>query len=376
MSASGDTDPAAIDAPVRLVVAISSRALFDLSASHKVFLEQGVDAYRAYQIAHETDLLKPGVGFRLAKKLLALNDLLGDRGRVELILLSRNSSDTGLRIFHSIDKHELAIERAAFTGGASPYRYVAAFGAHLFLSADPRDVREALRYGCAAATLLAEPGAGQEEGRARPQLRIAFDADAVLFSDEAERIFRSGGLEAFNASEVSAAMRPLAAGPFKGFLAALQQIQSLFSAAESPLRTALITARGAPSHERVIRTLRAWNIRIDEALFLSGLAKSRFLKAFDADIFFDDQLRHCQEAQGIVATGHVPHGVANGDDNPEQSATAQGFLESPSASLSSLVTADERPCDTPDDTSVDSSPWSGSSASSDADGSCRKFPCA
>jgi 5'-nucleotidase len=301
--------PATADGPVRLVVAISSRALFDLSASHEVFVQRGVDAYSAYQIAHEADLLEPGVGFRLAKKLLALNELLGDRGRVELILLSRNSSDTGLRIF----------ERAAFTGGSSPYRYVEAFGAHLFLSADPSDVREALRCGCAAATLLPAPGAGQDGRLEHPQLRIAFDADAVLFSDEAERIFRSDGLEAFNASEASAALKPLAAGPFKGFLVALQQIQSLFSTAESPIRTALITARGAPSQERVIRTLRAWNIRIDEVLFLSGLSKGRFLKAFDADIFFDDQLHHCQEARTVVATGHVPHGVANGDDGGDAS---------------------------------------------------------
>jgi 5'-nucleotidase len=308
--------------PVRLVIGISSRALFDLSASHKVFVEQGVDAYSTYQIAHEADLLEPGVGFRLAKKLLALNDLLGDRGRVELILLSRNSSDTGLRVFHSLGRHELAIERAAFTGGSSPYRYVEAFGAHLFLSADPSDVREALRYGCAAATLLPASGTANDGRSDRLPLRIAFDADAVIFSDEAERIFRSDGLEAFNASEVSAALKPLGAGPFKGFLVALQQIQSLFPASESPLRTALITARGAPSHERVIRTLRAWNIRIDEVLFLSGLPKGRFLKAFDADIFFDDQLHHCQEARSVVATGHVPHGVANGDEPGDPSADA------------------------------------------------------
>jgi 5'-nucleotidase len=317
--------PATADGPVRLVVAISSRALFDLSASHEVFVQRGVDAYSAYQIAHEADLLEPGVGFRLAKKLLALNELLGDRGRVELILLSRNSSDTGLRIFHSLGRHELAIERAAFTGGSSPYRYVEAFGAHLFLSADPSDVREALRCGCAAATLLPAPGAGQDGRLEHPQLRIAFDADAVLFSDEAERIFRADGLEAFNASEASAALKPLAAGPFKGFLVALQQIQSLFPTAESPIRTALITARGAPSQERVIRTLRAWNIRIDEVLFLSGLSKGRFLKAFDADIFFDDQLHHCQEARTVVATGHVPHGVANGDDGGDASLAEHCF---------------------------------------------------
>lgn len=346
----------ASEEPVRLVVAISSRALFDLSDSHKVFLERGVDAYRAYQITHEADVLAPGVGFRLAKKLLALNVLLGDRGRVDLILLSRNSSDTGLRVFHSLGEHRLEIERAAFTGGASPYRYVEAFGAHLFLSADQNDVREALGYGCAAATLLPAPGAGGNEGLERSQLRIAFDADAVLFSDEAERIFRSGGLDAFNANEVSAAKTPLAAGPFKGFLAALQQIQALFPASQSPLRTALITARGAPSHERVIRTLRAWNIRIDEALFLSGLAKSRFLKAFDADIFFDDQLSHCREALGIVATGHVPHGVANGDDGDiAGGCTTAQRPEPASMSPAPLGKSEDGGAVEPSDTTADSS---------------------
>jgi 5'-nucleotidase len=295
--------------PVRLVVAISSRALFDLSESHRVFETEGVDAYCRYQVEHEDDPLESGVAFPLAKKLLALNERLGDRGHVELILLSRNSSDTGLRVFNSIHHYGLDVSRAAFTGGASPYRYVSAFGAHLFLSADPSDVRLALCSGCAAATILPleRPAGGGDE----QPLRLAFDGDAVLFSDEAERVYRSQGLAAFNAFEAAAAHRPLEGGPFKGFLVALHQIQSLFSAQDPPLRTALITSRGAPSHERVIRTLRAWGIRLDEALFLGGLEKAAFLKAFDADIFFDDQEVHCRGTSDLVATGHVPHGVAN-----------------------------------------------------------------
>jgi len=294
---------------VRLVIAISSRALFDLSDSHQVFEAEGVDAYCRFQIAHEDDVLEPGVAFPLVKKLLALNERLGADGRVELILLSRNSSDTGLRVFNSIRHYGLDISRAAFAGGSSPYRYVAAFGAHLFLSADPNDVRMALQAGCAAATILPlQRPPGESQGQ---KLRIAFDGDAVLFSDEAERVFRSQGLEAFNATESAAAREPLSGGPFKGFLVALHQIQSLFPPEDSPLRTALITARGAPSHERVIRTLRAWDIRIDEALFLGGLAKGPFLKGFDADIFFDDQEVHCDSARALVTTGHVPHGVAN-----------------------------------------------------------------
>lgn len=294
---------------VRLVVAISSRALFDLGASHEVFETEGVDAYCRYQVEHEEDVLEPGVAFPMAKKLLALNQRLGARGQVELILLSRNSSDTGLRVFNSLGHYGLDIARAVFTGGRSPYSYVAAFGAHLFLSADPNDVRTALEAGCAAATIL--PLRRALAGDEAQQLRIAFDGDAVLFSDEAEQVYRRHGLATFNASESAAAHEPLRGGPFKDFLAALHAIQGLFPADESPLRTALITARGAPSHERVIRTLRVWGIRIDESLFLAGLEKGPFLKAFDADFFFDDQRVHCDSASELVATGHVPHGVAN-----------------------------------------------------------------
>jgi 5'-nucleotidase len=296
--------------PVRLVVAISSRALFDLADSHQVFETEGVEAYCAYQVAHEEDILEPGVAFPLVRKLLGLNDRLGARGRVDVILLSRNSSDTGLRVFNSIRHYGLEISRAAFAGGAAPYRYVNAFGAQLFLSADPSDVQSALDSGCAAATIL--PSRGRLTGSTENEpLRIAFDGDAVLFSDEAERVYRSQGLAAFNQTESEAARQPLRGGPFKDFLAALHQIQGLFPATDAPLRTALITARGAPSHERVIRTLRAWGVRIDESLFLSGLEKGAFLRAFAADIFFDDQQPHCESARDLVATGHVPHGIAN-----------------------------------------------------------------
>ena len=294
---------------VRLVIAISSRALFDLSESHHVFETEGVDAYCRYQVERESEALEPGVAFFLVKKLLDLNLLLGDLGLVEVILLSRNSSDTGLRVLNSARHHGLDIARAVFSGGASPYRYVSAFGAQLFLSADPQDVRLALDAGCAAATILPARPVATAPGES--QLRIAFDGDAVLFSDEAEQVYRQHGLAAFNATEAAAAHRPLPGGPFKDFLLALHRIQALFPADPSPLRTALITARGAPSHERVIRTLRAWNVRIDEALFLGGMPKGEFLKAFGADIFFDDQQGHCESARQHVATGHVPYGVAN-----------------------------------------------------------------
>lgn len=294
-------------APNKLVVAISSRALFDLAESHAVFTTQGIEAYHAYQIANEDEPLAPGIAFNMVKKLLALNEKNPENPRVEVILLSRNSADTGLRIFHSIQHHVLNISRAAFTRGRSTYPYVSAFGAHLFLSADASDVGEALDAGFAAATILPSYVPINEN----QQLRIAFDGDAVLFSDEAERVFQEKGLAAFTKSEVASAKKPLVGGPFKEFLALLHQIQSEYPAESSPIRTALVTARGAPAHERAIRTLRAWNIRIDEAIFLGGLDKGPFLKAFDADIFFDDQTKHCESARQHVATGHVPNGVKN-----------------------------------------------------------------
>lgn len=291
----------------KLVVAISSRALFDLSDSHAVYQSEGVEAFSRYQREHEEDALKPGVAFNLVKKLLALNQ--DGHERVEVILLSRNSADTGLRVFNSIRAYELSISRAVFSGGASPYRYAAALGAHLFLSAQAEDVKQALEANIAAATILPSTTPAMDEGSS--QLRLAFDGDAVLFSDEAERIYKQQGLQAFAESEVAAAHSPLGGGPFRHFLAALSRLQAEFSAEDAPIRTALVTARGAPAHERVIRTLRAWNIRIDEALFLGGLEKGPLLKAFGADIFFDDQTRHCDSARQHVATGHVPHGVAN-----------------------------------------------------------------
>lgn len=291
----------------QLVVAISSRALFDLDESHRVFQEQGLRAYSEYQIAHEEEPLAPGEAFPMVQKMLRLNTLLGDAARVQVVLLSRNSADTGLRVFNSIQHYGLDISRAAFCGGESPWRYIHAFGCQLFLSSEPDDVRSALDSGVAAATLVSNTSAGSSTD----QLRFAFDGDAVIFSDEAERIYKQQGLEAFTASERAAARTPLSGGPFKPFLAALQSLQQAFPASEAPIRTALVTARSAPAHERVIRTLRAWNIRIDESIFLGGLNKTEFLRAYQADVFFDDQETHCRLASPHIATGHVPHGVAN-----------------------------------------------------------------
>lgn len=288
----------------KLIVAISSRALFDLDESNKVYETEGTDAYARYQIKHESEILKPGVAFPLVKKLLKINN---HENLVDIILLSRNNADTGLRIFNSIEHYKLDISRAAFTSGQSPYEYVTAFGSHLFLSAHPEDVRKALQAGCAAATILPSDA----PDRQTDELRIAFDGDAVLFSDESEQVFQRDGLAAFSEHERQLAHTPLSGGPFKGFLAALHRLQNHFPGEKSPIRTALVTARSAPSHERVVRTLRAWNIRIDEALFLGGLDKGEFLQAFGADIFFDDQQSHCQTTSQHVATGHVPHGIIN-----------------------------------------------------------------
>ena len=290
-----------------LVVAISSRALFDLGESHAVFEKFGIEEYAAYQVKHENDFLRPGVAFPLVKKLLALNEDGVDHPGVEVILLSRNSADTGLRIFNTIEHFGLNIERAAFTNGVSPYRYMAAYGATLMLSTNASDVRGALAAGYAAATILPGGSSGRESG----QLRIAFDGDAVVFSDEAERVYQAEGLEAFSRSESEAAQKPLSGGPFRPVLEALHRIQSSYPIEGNPIRTALVTARSAPAHKRVVLTLREWGIRIDEALFLGGRSKGEFLKIFGADIFFDDQQVNIDSAREHVPAAHVPSGVAN-----------------------------------------------------------------
>ena len=292
-----------------LTVAISSRALFDLDDSNRVFEEQGLEAYRKYQIEREDEVLEPGDAFPLVKKLININELLG-QNRVDVILLSRNSADTGLRIFNSIRAHGLDIQRAAFGGGADPYRYVRAFNCDLFLSTVAEDVAQALASGVAAATIFGTAWCDSEPR----ELRIAFDGDGVVFSDQAERVFQDSGLDAFTRSEAAAADEPLEGGPFKSFLGGLQVLQREFPLDNCPIRTALVTARGAPAHERVIKTLRAWDVRLDECLFLGGRDKTEFLKAFAADVFFDDQARACERARGHMTAGHVPHGTMNASD--------------------------------------------------------------
>lgn len=289
------------------VVAISSRALFDLDAEHRIFEEHGLDAYVAHQIAQENAVLAPGVAYPLVRKLLALNARSAEGPRVEVLLLSRNSGDSGLRIFNSIEHYGLDIARAAFTNGAPPHSYIEPFGADLFLSAHPEDVRQALEAGYAAASILPS----KASMHTHPELRIAFDGDAVLFGDEAERVSVERGLDEFHVSERSNAEQPLSGGPFKSVLSALHRLQAAFPAEAAPIRTALVTARSAPAHKRVILTLRHWGVRLDEALFLGGRNKGPFLAAFGADIFFDDQRKNCDSAAAHVTAAHVPHGIAN-----------------------------------------------------------------
>ncbi len=292
----------------RLVIGVSTRALFDLSAENKIFEEQGVEAYSAYQKEHENEILKPGPGFSLIQALLRLNMPAGQENRVEVILMSRNNPDISLRIFHSIEYYGLHITRAVFSSGASLLPYLSAFQTDLYLSACEEDVQAAIDAGIAGGVICGEgirDYAGGY-GRESEQIRIAFDGDAVLFSDEAEQIYISQGLKAFESSEKEKAALPLHAGPFARFLKLLSNLQKEFDGGSAPIRTALVTARCAPAHERVIRTLRSWDVRIDEAFFLGGITKREVLSAFGAQIFFDDQALHTSLAAEVVPAARVP----------------------------------------------------------------------
>lgn len=297
----------AYDLENRLVIGVSSRALFDLTAENEIFQSQGVEAYCSYQVEHEKELLKPGNGFRLVEALLNINNLPGQEGRVEVIIMSHNSPDTSLRVFNSIAHYGLNISRAVLASGASLTPYLEAFNTDLYLSADEEDVQSAINCGIAAGIICCDeirmPGKPDEIS----QIRIAFDGDAVLFSDESEQIYREKGLEAFEENERMHAENPLKQGPFAKFLKTISDIQKEFAPEQAPIRTALVTARSAPAHERVIRTLRAWNVRIDEAFFLGGISKTEVLRAFGAHIFFDDQAVHTQPASEVVPSARVPY---------------------------------------------------------------------
>lgn len=290
-----------------LVVGISSRALFNLEEENKIFEEQGLKEYSSFQIDHEKEVLKPGAGFALVKALLKLNEFDTEQRKTEIIVMSRNSADTSLRIFHSIEHYGLDISRAALTGGESLTPYLDAFKTDLFLSANESDVQDAIDANVAAGIICTENLPQIDVDQEIKQIRIAFDGDAVLFSDASEKIYKEKGLQEFIKSERANAMSPLPEGPFAKLLKILSQLQEQFQGNEQPIRTALVTARNAPAHERVIRTLREWNVRIDEAFFLGGMSKSDVLRAFDAHIFFDDQAIHVDRASEYVPAARVPY---------------------------------------------------------------------
>ena len=292
----------------QLVVAISSRALFDFEEENQHFEATDDRAYMRLQLERLEQAAKPGVAFSLVNKLLAFNAGDRPRQRVEVVILSRNDPVSGMRVFRSAQHYGLAVQRGVFTRGMPPWRYLRPLNAHLFLSTNEADVRSALAAGVPAARVY--PHSARASNAHPNQVRIAFDGDAVLFSDEAERVYQHAGLDAFQAHERDHSATPLAAGPFKPLLLALQRLQH-DPAEGMHIRTALVTARSAPAHERAIRTLMDWNIEVDEAMFLGGLAKGEFLREFEPDFFFDDQTGHVDSAAVHVPAGHVASGVSN-----------------------------------------------------------------
>ncbi len=297
----------AISLDDKLVVAISSRALFDFEEENKVFEHSDPGTYLRLQRERIEIPAAPGVAFSLVKKLLAFNT--EEQQRVEVVLLSRNDPVSGMRVFRSCKAHGLqSIQRGVFTQGRDPFGYLRPLGAQLFLSANAEDVTQALQLGYPAAHVYTD--SMRASGHHPQEVRIAFDGDAVLFSDEAERVFQSEGLAAFQKHELEKAAQPLPEGPFKPLLVALNRLQQI-SVPDMRIRTALVTARSAPAHERAIKTLMDWNISVDEAMFLGGLAKGAFLREFEPDFFFDDQTGHVRNAASHVPSGHVRSGIAH-----------------------------------------------------------------
>jgi 5'-nucleotidase len=290
----------------KLVVAISSRALFDFEEENRVFERDGEGAYIDLQFARLDVPAREGVAFPLVKKLLSFNTPKAQR--VEVVILSKNDPVSGLRVFRTAGRAGLQLERGVFTRGRSPYKYLDALKANLFLSANESDVLAALEAKCPAARVY--PESAQAASRHADEVRIAFDGDAVLFSDEAERVYQRDGLDAFTQHEAARALQPLPPGPFKPLLEALHRLQTEKNSSVK-IRTALVTARSAPAHERAVRTLMEWNIAVDEAMFLGGLAKGEFLRSFEPDFYFDDQRGHIDSARAYVAAGHVPFGISN-----------------------------------------------------------------
>jgi 5'-nucleotidase len=292
----------AYDLSDKLVIAISSRALFDLEEENRIFDQQGLEAYYKYQLEHVNEPLGRGSGFRFVQNLLKINQKF-DNGLIEVIILSRNNAATGLRIGRTLEHYELPIERSGWTAGTPVARYLRAFKADLFLSAHTPDVEDAIAQGFAAATILPRTAVTESHDDI---VRIAFDGDAVIFGDESERVYQEHGLEAFIEHERENARTPLSKGPFFKFLKTISNIQERFPMESSPIRTALVTARNYSTHERVLGTLDAWGVRVDEAFFQGGVQKYEVLEAFGADIFFDDQDVHLEPASEATPSAKVP----------------------------------------------------------------------
>ncbi len=299
----------------KLVIAVSSSALFDLSESDKVFREQGAKAYKTYQEEHLDDVLGKGVAFPFVRRFLSINQRFSQEQPVEVVLLSRNSAVTGKRVFRSIQHYGLNITRAAFTEGKSPYGYIPAFNASLFLSANEGDVLKAIDSGYPAGMVLpskVSDDAGDDE------LRIAFDFDGVIADDEAESVYQDGQLDKFVQHEVAHATTPHNPGPLADLFRKLSVLQALEEREEANnpdyqrmIRTTIITARSAPAHERVITTLEDWGVSANETFFLGGMKKERILNVLKPHMFFDDQKTHLESTTGDIPMVHIPFGIAN-----------------------------------------------------------------
>ncbi len=298
----------------KLVVGVASSALFDLTESDKVFQEQGENKYREYQRENRYEILNKGVAFPFIKRLLNLNTSFPDEHPVEVVLMSRNDPDTGLRVFESIEKYGLDITRAAFMAGESPYRYIPAFNVSLFLSSNEEDVKKAIEAEYPAGIVL--PSKFQDDDNM--ELCIAFDFDGVLASDESEKVYKEEGLDRFQESESENEDIPHVPGPLKELCAKISFFQKLErrrkykdKSYNKLLKVAIVTARSAPSHKRVVTTLNDWGISPDETFFMGGVDKTRVLEILKPQIFFDDQVDHLTGAANHIPSVHIPFGIAN-----------------------------------------------------------------
>ncbi|WP_337100131.1 5'-nucleotidase [Paenibacillus sp. YIM B09110] len=308
------------DIDSKFVIAVASSALFDLKESDLVFRENGEDVYRNYQREHENVILAPGVAYPLIKRLLSINT--SNDQIVEVVLLSRNDPDTGLRVFKSIENYGLTISRAAFVTGNNPFKYMAAFNACLFLSGNPDDVKDAVEHGYPAGCIYPSDYVDNDDDN---EIRLAFDFDGIIADDSAESIFQGGALDKFHSHEKELASQPLPGGPLLRFFTEISKLQQreaqrnqIDPVYKPRIRLAIATARNAPAHERVITTLRKLDIRVDEAFFLGGIEKIRVLSVFMPHIFFDDQVDHIEGVARKFPSVHVPFGVVNNRRNKEK----------------------------------------------------------